>query len=335
MTRAPKKIAVFLIKISLIGGIFAILIWQAAANDAFGTFWNRPKNWSFLLLAVLCNLFSVSLTFIRWQWLVCAMDIPLKMRDAFRMGFVGFLFNLAPAGIVSGDLIKIIMLARRTPEFKERAAASVVVDRVIGLYIMFLTAMLAIVGSGFYRREETVAQLATQIMIWMTVISTVGIVLALLPSMTQGRFRRLLARLPWGGVFLVNLVNAFQLYRSRPMTLFISALITLPVHVLLAFCVYCVAHGLFAVVPTAMEHQVMHPVANLTSLIPLPAGPYEAVLNELYPVYMGPAGVGIGLIVAIGYRFTCIVIAGLGGLFYLAGRDEFSGVVEEMRAENA
>ena len=62
------------------------------------------------------------------------------MPDAMRIGFIGYLFNLAPMGIVGGDLLKAWMLAREKPGNRAKALASVVVDRIIGLYVLFLVA---------------------------------------------------------------------------------------------------------------------------------------------------------------------------------------------------
>lgn len=331
MKDAAKRWGMRLLKAALILGIFAFLFVQAYRNDAFSALLTQKKHWGFLLLGLLCNLTTVSITIVRWQMLVRAMAMPLALWDAFRIGFVGYLFNLAPAGIVSGDLIKVLMLAKQSPEMKEKGTASVIVDRVIGLYIMFLTAAGAILWTGFQNRPEPLAKLSTQIIFWLVIVSTIAAVAAMLPYTTRGRFRKRLAKLPWGGEFLVKLVEAFQLYRKRPGILFLAGLMTFPVHVFLALGIYFLAAGLFADVPAVMDFQVMHPVANLTSMIPLAAGPYEMVLDALFPLFLAPLdtpsadprGIGLGLIVALTYRITCIVIACLGIVFYLAGRSEF------------
>ena len=329
MNKTTKKWLGIAIQAILILGIFGFLFWQASSNREFGELLRRQKHWHFLLLAVGCNLASVLLTFWRWRWLVRAMEIPLSQREMLRIGFVGYLFNLAPAGIVSGDLVKILMLARKYPAAKERVAASVLVDRAIGLYVMFLTSAVTIFATGFADRTEAIARISTQIVLILTLIATVCVLVTLLPSMTQGRFRRLLSRIPWCGGFLHNLVEAFRLYRQHPVTLIVSTLVTIPVHVLLSLCVWAVARGFFQEVPGMLDHIVMHTIANLTSMIPLAVGPYEAVLNQLYPVYLGPSALGIGLIVALGYRLSCLAVAGLGIGFYLANRGE----VDQLRNE--
>ena len=72
------------------------------------------------------------------------------MKDALRIGFLGFLFNLAPLGIVAGDLLKAVMLARENPGHRAKSAASVIMDRVVGLYVLFVVASAGILLTGFY-----------------------------------------------------------------------------------------------------------------------------------------------------------------------------------------
>ena len=58
---------------------------------------------------------GIVLTLIRWCFLVRALGITFSIRDALRIGFLGYLFNLSPAGIAGGDLLKAVMLAREHP----------------------------------------------------------------------------------------------------------------------------------------------------------------------------------------------------------------------------
>ena len=64
-------------------------------------------------------------------------------------------------------------------------------------------------------------------------------------------------------------------------------------------------------------------------MIPLAAGPYEMVLNELYPLLSGKPKPGIGLFVALGFRFIAILVAAIGVLYYLASKDELRQMAQE------
>ena len=325
-----KKIAFFLLKLSLIAGIFVFLFWQAALNDAFKELFTlENKHWEFLLLAFLCQLVAISITFVRWKWLVTALDVPFTYRDGFRLGFLGLMLNLAPMGIVGGDGIKAYMLARKNPDHRARSIASVVVDRIIGLIGLFFVATFLVWWTGFAFRSETLAKGASQLVFWLTGISVVGVGVIMLPIFSKGHFENLIDRIPFCGVALGKLTRALLLYRDHKICLLASTFVSLFVHLANGLSLYCVAKGLLSTVPTILEHLVVSPIANLTAMIPLAAGPYEIVLNELYPLLSGGPKPGIGLFVALGFRFISILAAAVGILYYLASRDELRHVVKE------
>jgi ABC-type Na+ efflux pump permease subunit len=98
---------------------------------------------------------------------------------------------------------------------------------------------------------------------------------------------------------------------------------TFAVHGLFSMGIWLIALGFYGYAPTAAEHLVLHPVANVTQMIPLAAGPYEVVLNKMYPLFP-IAGhetfrPGYGLLIALGYRLISLLLGGIGVLYYLFG----------------
>ena len=105
-----------------------------------------------LAAAWACCTAAVLLTFVRWWYLVIAPGrSPAASRDAIRISFWGYLFNLAPLGIVGGDVVKAVMLGHEHPQHRAKAVASVLFDRVVGLYMLFVVASAAILLTGFWR----------------------------------------------------------------------------------------------------------------------------------------------------------------------------------------
>ena len=140
---------------------------------------------------------AVLLTFVRWWYLVRALDVPCRFPDAIRISFWGYLFNLAPLGIVGGDLVKAVMLGHEHPQHRAKAVASVLVDRVIGLYVLFLVATAAILLTGFWRdRPEPTIQWICRLTFIMTVVSTVGLGVVMGPEMSSARRSGLSAGFP-------------------------------------------------------------------------------------------------------------------------------------------
>ena len=329
MKNIGKKTLVLFVKAAVIFSIFFFLFCQAYHNNAFSEFWNRPKHWGYLTLAFLANFIALSITLVRWYYLLRVLGVPFRFKNSLRIGYLSFLLNLAPVGIVTGDGFRLYILFRDFPELKAKCFAGVIVDRAIGLYVMLLVAVCAILASGFYAFQGTsgdMALIATTVkgMLILIAISTFFAMIVLLPDLKQGRGKRLLdcccGRIPK----LKSAILAIQTYRHHKRVLLMSGVMTIFVHVLFSFGIWLIALGFYGYAPTAIDHLVLHPVANVTQLIPLSLGPYEMVLDKLY-TFFPIAGhetykAGFGLIIALGYRFISLLLGGLGAVFYLTGR---------------
>jgi len=79
----------------------------------------------------------------RWWLLLRVQDIPIPWWAAVRFNYIGLFFNTMLPGLTGGDLIKIYYAVRETHK-KARAAATVLLDRAIGLFAMGILATVAI-----------------------------------------------------------------------------------------------------------------------------------------------------------------------------------------------
>ena len=153
-----KRLLITLLKIALSAAILGYLVWNSTRGEknvnVFANLRNQPKDWPMLAAAWACCTAAVLLTFVRWWYLVRALDIPCRFADAIRISFWGYLFNLAPLGIVAGDLVKAVMLDHEHRGHRAKALASVLVDRIIGLYVLFVVATAAILLTGFWRIDD-------------------------------------------------------------------------------------------------------------------------------------------------------------------------------------
>ena len=216
-----KRLLITLLKVGVSAAIIAYLVYDATASkkhgNVFVNLWNQPKHWGMLAGAWFFCLAAVLLTFIRWWYLVLALDIPCRLSDAIRISFWGFLFNLAPLGIVGGDLVKAVMLAHEQPGHRAKAVATVFVDRIIGLYVLFIVASAAILLSGFWRIHDV--QWVCNLTFIITAASTVGLGVLIYPGVTGGRLSRAMGRIPRVGRYIESLIDAVRMYKSKPLAL--------------------------------------------------------------------------------------------------------------------
>ena len=336
-----RKLLLILLKVAISVGIMAFLVHRAWQNEVFGNLWSQPKNWWFFALATACCLAAVLLTFARWCWLVRAAGMIFPFRAALRLGFLGFLFNLAPLGIVGGDLLKAVMLAWEQRGNRAKAVATVLVDRIIGLYVLFVFASAAILLTGLWKTPVYEVRVICQVTLLVTLLATAGVAVLFVPWFTDGSWAQAMTRLPRVGHLFEHSNDAIRLYRNQPRILLAAAVMTLGVHGLFATAIYCVARALFlpGEYHSLSAHYVIMPLSCATGVVPLPFGPFEGVLDMLYtriPVSAGiPIVAGQGLMVALGYRCVTLLIAAVGICYYLADRREVTAVMHEAQREAA
>ncbi len=323
---------VTLLKIGISVAILAYLIRDALRDpEAVERLRTDPKNWWLLLGAwAVCGT-AVVLTQVRWWYLVLAVELPFTLRNAFRIGFLGYLFNLAPMGIVGGDLIKAVLLAREHREQRTRAVASVVVDRVIGLYVLFLVLAAAVLLLGFWNHPNAEVRLASRIAVGVAAAATGGIALWFHAGAGTGRFAHALVRLPRVGTWVGKLVDASRMYHQRPGVLMNSGVMTIGVHCLFAVGIHLAALGLPGYAATLREHFLIVPMSTVATIIPLPAGPQEGTIQFLY-AQLAAAGTK-GLVVGLTYRIITILIALVGICCYLGTRREVALAIHEVEEE--
>lgn len=334
------KYLITLLKILASVAILAYLVYNATRGkdgaNVFADMVHQPKKWDVLAAAALLSLLAVSLTMVRWCYLVRAVGIPFSMKEAFRVGFLGYLFNLAPMGIVGGDLLKAVILARQNPGKRAKSVASVVIDRLAGLYILFLIASVSMLVTGFYWSEPlpTIHGIC-QAILGLTLLGAVGIAIVLATPIIDSRWVTAFERLPRVGRVIRSLLEAVRVYRGNTPVLAGAILLSLVVQVLFTFSIYLVARGLPGdVLPLATQF-VVFPVSALASVLPLPAGPFEAVLEFMYTHVTTDLSIptGQGLVVALVFRLISVGIAAVGLCYYFTSRRDLAAVMHEVEEE--
>jgi hypothetical protein len=317
--------------------IVAWLAYDVRRQAGFDEIWNGAKNWPFLGLALLFFIAAQLLTIARWYWLVRALDLPFRWSDAVRLGFLGYLLTFVSLGTVGGDFLKALFVAREQPRRRVEAFATVLVDRVFGLYSLIVLAAGAILASGIWRSPAAPpVGILCQSVFAAAAASTIGLILILWLGGT--RTTHLLDRLghvPLVGGIIKPLAGAMRVYRSNLLTVATSVAVGLLSQALVAGCFWAVAQALLPSGPGAGEHMIIVPIALLTTLLPLPGyglGAFELALEFLYR-HVGLAGAGWGLLVALGFRMVMIATAVIGAVICATSRREVGEVLREAEEE--
>lgn len=326
-----RKLLLNLIKFGISAALLAYVVSKAQQNASFAELWHQPKHWGLLLSASLLLLASVLVSFYRWYLLVRALELPFRFRDALRLGFLGYLLNFVSLGSVGGDLFKAVFLAREQHGHRTEAVATVILDRLLGLYCLLLVGSA---GALFVELPASVRPVADATLV-CTAIGTVCGLLLMIPAVTSSAIEHRAEAAPLVGGPLRSVVCAIRIYRTRYPVLVVSLLLGIVIHVLTVLSLFCVAAGLPGTHPTLAQHFVIVPLGMLTGVLPLPMNALGAVENVIDTLYVQIADSHMGAIVTFGYRAITILVAAIGAGYYVASRREVSAAIHEAEAEAA
>ena len=297
---------------------------------------STTRDWPMLTGAFALALAAVCITFTRWYLLVRALDLKFRLSDAFRLGFLGYLLNFVAPSSVGGDLFKAIFIAREQKGRRAEAVATVVVDRIIGLYALVLVTSIAILCVQLPSDKPAIQAICNMTLV-AALIGGIGIGLLLFAPGLTNSLARLFQRVPKVGEIIHRIVAAIAMYRAKPMVITAIGLMSLVSHSMFAISIFLIATALYGgAIPTLPEHFIIGPLSMVAGAIPLAPGGlgiFESAMMELYthvPVGQTIAA-GMGISIAIVFRLITIAIAGVGGLYYLASRRELRSVIQQAR----
>lgn len=327
-----KKRAAVVLKFAASGTILAVML--VLNRDALLRMWREPKDWLLLAAAGCCCIAAVVGATIRWYWLVRALGVDFRFRDALRLGCFGFLCNFVSLGALGGDFFKAFVVARENPGRRTEVVASVFVDRIMGLAGLLLLVTVATLATGLFHLGEP--QLRTLCVgVWtLTSVVYLGGGLMLLPGFTTGSLFEFLTRLPRAGHVFSRLIAALHTYRRCPLVILRSLVWTVGIQLTFVGCVMLVARGLPGPPAQLGSQLVIVPLGVLASSIPLlpgGLGTFEPAMNYLYGVVPNdPAfAAGQGMAVAIGYRALTVVVALVAYAYWMFARRELGDVYRQ------
>jgi uncharacterized protein (TIRG00374 family) len=337
---SAKSCLIGLLKLTISAALLTYLFTKAAHDESFQQLRTQPKQWGLLAAAWASILAAVTLTIVRWFLLVRAVEIPIPFREALRLGFLGYLLNFFTVGSLGGDAIRAVFVARGNPGRGAAAVATVVVDRIIGLF-----ALVLLVSAAYFFMDwsavatRTAADLNVIFNLCRVALGCVAAGVAasavmLLPGFTTWPLWEYLAALPKVGGTIAELIESVRMYRRRVPVLLGTLAISLAVHGFLAAGIYLIARGLPGEAPSFGAHLVISPMANAFGALPLPGGlgAYEVALDYLYR-RISPQSVAEsqGFVIAIAYRVITLLIATIGMGYYLAARREVRLAMSEAK----
>lgn len=177
--------------------------------------------YGYFFFGTLVFFISMVSTFLRWNILLRAMGIPIPMKDTLKLGFFGFVISQFGPGSISGDVLKAGFACKQQPTKRTAAVASILVDRFIGLYALFV---LAAIVTAYQLYAGNIDGIMKDSRLYLAVMSIFAIALGgavvlagfcLIPIRGTG-MRAKLEKIPVVGRFAGKALAAFGQYRHKP-----------------------------------------------------------------------------------------------------------------------
>ncbi|MFT3879047.1 MAG: lysylphosphatidylglycerol synthase transmembrane domain-containing protein [Gemmatales bacterium] len=310
----------------------------AKANINFQDFGYR-----WFILGLIVYLVSAVSTFIRWRILLHALHIRCSYADAIRLGFVGYVGSIFLPGSIMGDVFKAGFIVKENPGNRVGAVSSIVVDRLVGLYSLFLLAAIV----GLFNLNKILAQANPQAAelelayYAICLIAVVGLIayglFLVIPFEGKGYGARI-ARIRFIGPIMNKVLAAFTQYRRYPWAMVQAVLIGMAGHVGFVLSYYFASEALPGPGPTPswQLHFVIIPFFMVFQAVPLTFGGNfgvgDLVLGVLYTFVGGMELKGI--LASLLQRLITWIVALIGLIWYIPLHRRYAALnVQQPEAE--
>lgn len=299
------------------------MVWRLGPEQLWATLLTVRGGW----LVASIVLWGVTIALGAWRWwlVLRAQGLDLGIRRTLEISFIAHFFNSFLLGSTGGDLLKAYYAARVTHHRKAEAIASVLIDRVLGLFTMLAFAVLMIIPNlPLVRRHPETIALATAILP-MFGIAALLLLLTLRGGVSQvlPRARSWLRRLPKAEALERGLEACRVLGRDRGLlaqVLGLSGVLT----VVCVFQLLALIWGYGEEVPWSPMFLIVPSVICISALPVTPNGLGVRDNLYLYLLSLPEIGVSAGEAVAISLIAYAgsLVWSALGGVLYVLLRRE-------------
>jgi uncharacterized protein (TIRG00374 family) len=297
----------------------------------------------FFWLSISCFLFGVVYLFaaLRWWLLMKIQEIYVPFQAAIALTFIGQFFNSFLLGSVGGDIIKAVYLHKYVPNQKTHATLSVIVDRILGLFILVCASLLVMPWQFPYLlRNGQVNSVMTWLLVIVGLCGVIGVVIVATPfhRAPQG-FRAIWNRIPHRHIIALMISGLRQHGRALNLTLAsLMAGVTMTA-VLIAAC-YCIGIGTGLTI-TYLQMLVILTVVICVISLPISIGGHgvrEGIFILMFAAFgisSGDRHLGSGQESAILFSLLFFAIplfwSLVGGIVYLSFRHDYDLVVLQER----
>lgn len=275
-------------------------------------YWRKvvEANKGLLLLGALCYTTAVAISGLKWGILLRAAGLPITLPRLLQYQWIAEFFNNFLPAQVGGDVMRGYAVASDTHRGAD-AAASVLIDRFIGLMVFMFAAAVASI-SLLLLGKPVGAPIEPEGLLFLRVaaLGSSGVTLllfliiaALLSRTLKRWFEQLLARLPLANRLLPiwqQLTIAFNVYRTQPAALVWTALGSALIVILTSINIWLIAYAVTPHAISMVEVLTINPII-VFALVVVPLAPGGLGVRQLsFAGLFGLMGAGSALGTTVG-----------------------------------
>ncbi len=267
MSKNAKQVVITALKIGLALGL---ILWLVAKGVLDLGSLQRIFSWPLALAGLTLLGLTLALNNTRWWLLLKSQNFHHPWSFVFSLTLIGNFFNFAIPGGVGGDFVKGYYLLRGQKQGSLKAASSILLDRALGFYVLFLLAYVALLLAPDVRAQMLSIFQITTVLFWSFTLG--GALFVFRPNLfvsITGRLGRLSPR-------LTPLATVIQDWAAARSTLFAALLLSILCQCLQVLVVLLTGLALGADIPI-LVYFLLVPLASATTVLPI-----------------SPAGVGVG-----------------------------------------
>ncbi len=290
------------------------------------------REWPLILISTLIFFVVLNIGIVRWMLLLRAQSIRISFGDAARLTFIGHFWNLAVPGAVGGDVFKAYYVANSFPDLKHEALTTVVIDRIVGLFGLFVLASIAVLS--FWPRLADIPSMKILACFVLGILAAALLGSTLFLSHWVRKFFKvesILVKLPLGA-HLARIGEAIHVYRDHLPTLIGTVLVSIFCHsslvVMIILCTYATVPDVSTTLSTFFVVGPLGLFANAVPLTPGGLGVGETAFQELMSTATRDEITDGGNIFLL-WRVCAYVWMIPGLYFYLRGRGQIQQTLKE------
>ena len=282
-----------------VAGAVVLMAWRLFTDPLIRGLSPQSCDWPSLALAGIVGIVAQLLYSSRWYWLLRVVQAPFSWAQAVSAGLTAQLLGAVAIGSAGSDVYRGVATGRSRAGHRVGIVATILADRVVGLYALFCVAACAATVTPGTGRWQAVRAASLPVLWTAVIVGGASIVAALFFHL--GPVLAWIRHFPFLHRLVTPILATVERFRSRPGIIFIGIASGMVVHTLSATGLWLTARGLGLPHPTLAEHCLIMPLATCTALLPLPMaglGAMELVIDGFYQTAM-PSAAGAGLVAAL------------------------------------